>query len=175
MHTGLMQPVCREVPFVAEAKRVWVETATIAEVLAQTNAPATIHYLNLDTEGSELEILRTFPFDKHKVCCITLEHNFEEPKRSEIHALLSEKTDFLLAYSIEWDDWYVHRSMQARLQVLYSTVHPPTPLSAGAVMVPTPGPTLVTHKVAVTTVRPAERSPGSPGHDSAGASQSESS
>jgi FkbM family methyltransferase len=117
--------VHREQPFVAAADRVTVETATMGDVLAESGAPPTIHYLNIDTEGSELEILRSFPFDKHSVHCITLEHNYEEPKRSEMHALLtSESNGFLLAYSVDWDDWFVHRSMQAQLQVLYDTVMP---------------------------------------------------
>jgi hypothetical protein len=34
-----------------------------------------IDYLSLDVEGQEYNILRTFPFDKYKFRCITVEHN----------------------------------------------------------------------------------------------------
>ena len=68
--------------------------------------PRFIHYVSIDTEGSELEILQGFPFDSHEVGAFSIEHNFEEPKRSQIRALLEAR-----GYRIERDqdveDWYV--------------------------------------------------------------------
>jgi FkbM family methyltransferase len=50
-------------------------TTTLANVLESSNAPEIIDYLSLDVEGQEYNILRTFPFDKYKIRCITVEHN----------------------------------------------------------------------------------------------------
>ena len=37
-------------------------------------APSFIHYVSIDTEGSELEILSVFPFDLHVVGAFSVEH-----------------------------------------------------------------------------------------------------
>ena len=48
---------------------------TLENVLNKFNAPKVIDYLSLDVEGHEYSILSTFPFDKYKFKCITVEHN----------------------------------------------------------------------------------------------------
>lgn len=50
-------------------------TTTLGNVLDASNAPTIIDYLSLDVEGQEYPILSTFPFDKYKFRCITVEHN----------------------------------------------------------------------------------------------------
>jgi hypothetical protein len=79
-------------------------TTTLADILKRSRAPRFIHYVSIDTEGSELEILQGFPFDSHEVGAFSIEHNFEEPKRSQIRALLEAR-----GYRIERDqdveDW----------------------------------------------------------------------
>ena len=61
---------------------------TLRDLLARTTAPSFIHFVSIDIEGAELEALRGFPFERHRVGAWTIEHNNEEPKRSEIRALL---------------------------------------------------------------------------------------
>jgi hypothetical protein len=39
---------------------------------------------------------------------MTVEHNFEEPKRTMIQDLL-QKNGYFRGKEIEWDDWYCHR------------------------------------------------------------------
>lgn len=43
------------------------------DVLREHNAPQTIDYLSLDTEGSEYAILKSFPFDQYKILALTIE------------------------------------------------------------------------------------------------------
>ena len=85
--------------------RVKLTSITPRQLLEQVNAPHTIDYLSLDTEGSELEILTYFPFDDYTVRLITVEHNFEEPKRSQIRKLLENK-GFVHDQACAWDDFY---------------------------------------------------------------------
>lgn len=73
---------------VANCPEVNMSTVGIVDLLALGNAPSIIDYVNLDTEGSEMEILRQFPFDKHCVRTWTVEHNCEEPKQTQIKELL---------------------------------------------------------------------------------------
>lgn len=64
-----------------------------------------LDYVSLDTEGSELEILRTIDFARHRIALFTIEHNFVEPRREEIQALLVEAGYDRL--NIGFDDWYL--------------------------------------------------------------------
>jgi FkbM family methyltransferase len=57
------------------AKEINVETITLDDLLDSFNAPEIIDFMSIDTEGSELEILRSFEFSKRKVRLICVEHN----------------------------------------------------------------------------------------------------
>jgi len=52
-----------------------VQTISLNDLLEQDGAPSRIDYISLDTEGSELEILSTFDFDRWNVANWTVEHN----------------------------------------------------------------------------------------------------
>jgi len=84
-----------------------VETVSLTDLLAQYNAPPTIDYVSIDTEGSELEILQGFDFDRYDARIITVEHNYT-PRREQIFELLSSK-GFVRKYETcsQVDDWYV--------------------------------------------------------------------
>ncbi|MCA9215962.1 MAG: FkbM family methyltransferase [Planctomycetales bacterium] len=83
-------------------------TTTLEEVLDRANAPNHIHYISLDIEGAEYEVLRVFPFTKYTVGAFTIEHNFEEPRRSLIRKLLTSK-GYSLAQECAVEDWYILR------------------------------------------------------------------
>jgi FkbM family methyltransferase len=80
-----------------------VSTVSLDEFLRKHNAPRTIDYLSIDTEGSEYEILKNFPFDEWEVRLITVEHNFT-PIRASIRELLTAKG--YVCREAQWDDWY---------------------------------------------------------------------
>ena len=82
-------------------------TSLLGDILDKHNAPKRINYMNLDIEGSEYDVLSTFPFEKYTFDCISVEHNFEEPKRKNIHLLLAQN-GYFKEKSVEWDDWYKH-------------------------------------------------------------------
>jgi hypothetical protein len=78
-------------------------TISLDDFLHRHKAPLDIDYISVDTEGSELEILSSFPFDQWNVRLFTIEHNFM-PQREKILELLQKH-----GYSRierEWDDWY---------------------------------------------------------------------
>ncbi|MFJ7157404.1 FkbM family methyltransferase [Streptomyces sp. NPDC101118] len=78
---------------------------TIRSVLDQCRAPAVIDYWSLDTEGSELALLRSFPFDAYSFRVLTVEHNWL-PVRTEIRAFL-EARGYVWAQEAGCDDCYV--------------------------------------------------------------------
>ncbi len=90
---------------------VEVKTQLLHEILDSNNAPKFIEYLNLDVEGVELEILKTFPFEKYTFGCISLEHAYDEPRRTHIRELLLTK-GYKLFKQEKVDDWFYHESQQ---------------------------------------------------------------
>jgi hypothetical protein len=68
-------------------RRYDVTTVIPRQLLLDHDSPPTIDFLSIDTEGSELEILQTFPFDAYDVQAICVEHNFS-PSESKIASLL---------------------------------------------------------------------------------------
>jgi FkbM family methyltransferase len=94
---------------------IQVETVSLADLLRQHNAPSSIDYLSIDTEGSEYEILSNFDFS-HRSKLISVEQNSKtEPK---IEALLTSKgyVRVFRGFS-QWDGWYVSREQLERTQV----------------------------------------------------------
>ena len=83
-------------------------TTTLGDVLAAANAPAFIHFLSLDIEGGELEALKGVSFDKYRFGAMAIEHNDEEPKRTDILKFL-EARGYRRAHSFRQDDFYVPR------------------------------------------------------------------
>jgi FkbM family methyltransferase len=57
----------------ANGNTVCKPAATLAELLRTHQAPAVIEYGAFDIEGSELEALRSFPFDEYRFLAISLE------------------------------------------------------------------------------------------------------
>lgn len=88
------------------APTVEFTTVTLRDVLENTRAPQLIHFISLDIEGAELEALKAFPFDKYKIGAMAVEHNDEEPKRSEIEALM-RRHGYRRTHSWYQDDFYV--------------------------------------------------------------------
>lgn len=89
---------------------IQVQTITLLDVLDKANAPSFIEYMSLDTEGTELEILKNFDFGKYTFGLIDVEHNFIEPRRTEIKNLLLSK-GYVYKGANQWDDMYQHSSL----------------------------------------------------------------
>jgi FkbM family methyltransferase len=83
-----------------------VYTVTLNDLLDNYHAPKFIEYLSLDTEGSELEILKSINFNKYKFGVIDVEHNFVEPRRSQIRTLL-ENNGYKFNNENSFDDNYI--------------------------------------------------------------------
>lgn len=95
---------------VKNTEKIKIITNTLTNVLDNYKAPEFIEYMSLDTEGSELKILEGLDFDKYIIGYIDVEHNFVEPKRTNIKNLLMSKGYEYLREN-KWDDIYVHNSI----------------------------------------------------------------
>ena len=74
--------------------------------LERAKAPRFIHFVSLDIEAEELNALKGFPFDKYQIGALAVEHFNEEPKRSEIKALM-ESHGYKRVHNWIQDDFYV--------------------------------------------------------------------
>ena len=109
-------------PLVQEQPIVKLSTTTLEDVLARASAPRFIHYVSIDTEGSELEVLEGLPFEEYTVGAFSIEHNFEQPKRRQIRQFLENK-GYRRARVQLVDDWYVLAD-SARLEDALSSSDP---------------------------------------------------
>ena len=103
---GITDYIDRYKGFVKKAKTVELKTVTLGDILQRAHAPSYIHFLSLDIEGAELEALRGFPFDCVRLGSIAVEHNYEEPKRSQIEELLKTK-GYSKVHTWLQDDFYL--------------------------------------------------------------------
>jgi FkbM family methyltransferase len=92
----------------AKSPAVEMTTTTLGELLARNQAPSYIHFLSLDIEGAELEALKGVPFDKYRFGAMAIEHNEEEPKRSDVVKFLEEK-GYRRVHSFRQDDFFAPR------------------------------------------------------------------
>lgn len=84
---------------------IQVNTISLLDLLIQNNAPSHIDYLSLDTEGTEYEILKPFDFNQFTFGLIDVEHNFIEPRRTDIRNLLISN-GYTYIGANRWDDMY---------------------------------------------------------------------
>lgn len=82
------------------------EARTLHEVLVQEKVPETIHYLTIDVEGAEEDILSTFPFRTHRFLAATIERPGEG-----LRAALKREGYLLVAEQPELDAFYLHPSL----------------------------------------------------------------
>jgi FkbM family methyltransferase len=89
-----------------------VKTVSLNDLLIDHRAPSEIDYLSIDTEGSELCILRSLDFERWRFKVITVEHNYVQSDREAIHALLSGNGFVRVLTELSFfDDWYVRNEL----------------------------------------------------------------
>jgi FkbM family methyltransferase len=96
----------------ANKTMIEVQTISLLDVLDKAKAPSFIEYMSLDTEGSEFEILKNFDFERYTFGLIDIEHNFIEPRRTNIKNLLLSK-GYIYKGENNWDDMYKHSMFES--------------------------------------------------------------
>lgn len=84
-----------------------VRTISLFDLLQKYKAPAVIEYLSVDTEGSEFEILKNFPFDRYTFKVITVEHNYSANRKAVADLLTSNGYKQIYENLSEWEDWFI--------------------------------------------------------------------
>jgi FkbM family methyltransferase len=109
--SGISEHIDRHKSLIGSNKTtIQVQSISLLDVLKKANSPSFIEYMSLDTEGSELEILKYFDFDKYTFGLIDVEHNRVEPRRTDIKNLLLSN-GYIYKGENKWDDMYMHNSV----------------------------------------------------------------
>lgn len=88
-------------------ERYDVETVSLVDLLTQHNAPRFVNYLSMDTEGTECEILKSFPFDEFKFGFISVEHH-STAQEDAIKSILNQAGYKQVLRDVSgWDGFYV--------------------------------------------------------------------
>lgn len=96
-----------------------VETITLTRLLKTYNSPRVIDYLSIDTEGSELEILRSLNFDEYRPLVVTVEHNYRAERQSIFEFMTSHRYVRAPISVSAYDDYYVCSSLEQKLNQLF--------------------------------------------------------
>lgn len=93
-----------------------VTTVSLNDLLDSHKAPSHIQLISIDTEGSELEVLQSFNFQKYEVELFFVEHNYTD-NRLKIDEILRINgfLKFLPEVS-QFDGWYIDEKIKARLK-----------------------------------------------------------
>lgn len=87
-----------------------VNTISLKDLLDKHNAPQTINYISIDTEGSEYKILKAYDFSRD-FDIMTVEHNHTENK-ALIEAFLPEKGYVQVLHNqSRHDAWFVSQKI----------------------------------------------------------------
>jgi len=98
---------------------VSVRTRSFESVFTQAKqegieVPPVVHYVSLDTEGSEYDLLQVFPFDHYVPLSFTIEHHHEEPRRTKIQEFLYAR-GYELELTVGHDDFFLLKGFEQYL------------------------------------------------------------
>lgn len=98
---------------------IQVQAITLDNLLKKHNSPMVIDYLSVDTEGHELNVLKSVDLNEYTFLTLTVEHNYVEgtgwrqidlEKRKNMKELLLSH-GYIFDRAKGSDDWYVHKSL----------------------------------------------------------------
>ena len=70
---------------------IHMKTQTFEKILDDNNSPKMIDYVSIDIEGSELEVLKFFNFDKYHINFITIEYGYRDDYLQKIIFFMESK------------------------------------------------------------------------------------
>ncbi len=89
-----------------------LRTNTLDNILKKYNSPQHINYISIDTEGSELEILKGIDFNRYLVDIISVEHNQTLRNDRYLYDIMKYLNNINYFFQIlEHDVMCVHRSV----------------------------------------------------------------
>ena len=88
-------------------KKYKLNTLSFTDFSIKYKLPKEIDYLSIDTEGTELDILKSIDLNNFDIKLITIEHNFTEKREAIYSYLKNQGYERVLENFSLMDDWYV--------------------------------------------------------------------
>ena len=89
-----------------------VDTVSFSELMSCHSLPNHIGYLSLDTEGSEIDILKSIDFNRWTIDILTVEHNHRLGDMEKIRELMTNNGyEIVLEDCLQSDFWLVRRAL----------------------------------------------------------------
>ena len=98
-----------------------VRTVTLESLLLSWSSPKDIDYVSIDTEGSEFEILKNFPFHKFDIQMFSIEHNYSDTEFKVEKLMNDNGYDRIFRNITQWDGWYIKRNNPHYLSQVFDT------------------------------------------------------
>lgn len=86
-----------------------VDTISLNDVILKYFNGAKLDYLSVDTEGSELLILKSFDFENYAPKIVTVEHNFTDTQNELDHLFMKHNYRRYFKEFTQFDAWYVRQ------------------------------------------------------------------
>jgi len=92
----------------SKASGIVVETVSVVDLFRDHDVPAYVDFLSIDTEGSEVEILKAIPFADYRFGFVCVEHNDEQERKDEMDRIMGAAGYVVVLSEISgFDSWYV--------------------------------------------------------------------
>jgi FkbM family methyltransferase len=96
-------------------QRYDVDTVSLDDALFENQAPSEIDFISIDTEGSEIDILRGINFGQRRFKIIIIEHNYHQQFQDAYDQILSPHGYRRIMPTVSSvDAWYVHQDVPLR-------------------------------------------------------------
>lgn len=112
--SGFRDSIERHWPLISENcdfELMILNTITPSQLFERFRVPSYVHFLSIDTEGSELEILRAINHDLYRFGLIMIEHNNVEEKRKDMAKFL-DGVGYGLYDELVIDDVFIDKSLE---------------------------------------------------------------
>jgi hypothetical protein len=83
-----------------------VNTISLLGLLQKYDAPSTIDFMSIDTEGSEFDILNNFDWSRYKINALCIEHNYTNARQKIYELLVGNGYKRVYEGISGADDWY---------------------------------------------------------------------
>jgi FkbM family methyltransferase len=84
-----------------------VKAFTLSQVMNQCLTADQIDFLSIDTEGTELEILKSIDLNRYKINSVCVEHNFREGSEEMVKYMVNNGYEHLYGEYSKNDYWFV--------------------------------------------------------------------
>jgi FkbM family methyltransferase len=111
-YSGISDYIAKGLYVYNNKEEIELETKTLTQILDDHNAPSYIDYMSLDTEGTELEILKGLDFNKYKIGYISVEHNHKIQRWQIMNYLLQH--GYTYSRWNRFDDEYINNDFSQK-------------------------------------------------------------